>query len=418
MFCSIAKSNLVGVIKCPASKSYTHRAIFLASLAKGKSIIYDPLFSADTRSTISACKGFGADISIRDDLLEITGTLEIKPAKIDAANSGTTMRIATAVASLIDGTSTLYGDASLSKRPMKALLESLSKMGAKIDAYDNMPPITIHGIIEGGNVTIRGDVSSQYVSALLMAGSMSKNGIVVDIDGSLVSKDYVAYTIETMKRFGVLVKRTDLGYSCDRQRYVATKFTVPFDTSILALLVVAKILFGERLEIDIGRSKDGPSESSHIIEICSKMGISICFENERCIVENSKSADTQIIDLIDQPDLFPAMAVLALKGSKKTIITGIGHTKYKETDRITVISTELAKTGAIITKTDDSLTIECTQRLKPAKFDARGDHRLFMAFCLAGMYIGECTVTDPESVAISYPDFIKDICTVGGKIKL
>ena len=237
MICNVKRSQLDGVIKCPPSKSYTHRAIFLASLAEGKSTIYNPLLSNDTRATISACEKFGARIENNDKRLEINGTREIKAANIDVANSGTSMRIAAAIASLAKGTSILSGDESLSKRPMGSLLKALYLLGAQIDSNDGMPPVTITGTIKGGRVEIPGNVSSQYVSALLIAGGATSEGIMVDIDGLLVSKDYVGYTIETMKRFGAKVDTTDSGYSCIGQKYRAAEFTVPYDMSILALLV-------------------------------------------------------------------------------------------------------------------------------------------------------------------------------------
>ncbi len=417
MICNVKRSNLAGVIKCPPSKSYTHRAVFLASLADGTSTIYNPLFSNDTRASMSACEKFGALIENKDGKLQITGTQEVKAAKIDAANSGTTMRISAAVASLAKGTSVLTGDESLSKRPMGSLLKALYLLGAQIDSNDGMPPVTIGGTIKGGRVEIPGNISSQYVSALLIAGGATRDGIMVDVEGPLVSKDYLGYTIESMKRFGAKVEVSESVYSCIAQKYSAAEFTVPHDMSILALLVAAKALAGSNMKIDTGvKSDNGPFESSHVAEICSMMGVNIHFEENMCNVECSEGAKVKTVNLTDQPDLLPAIAILALKNEEKTVINGIGHTKYKETDRIAVISEELAKTGAVINSTNDSMSIECAGKLKPAEFDSRGDHRLFMAFCIAGMYIGDCTVTDPESVAVSYPNFIQDMQAVGGKI--
>ena len=142
---------------------------------------------------------------------------------------------------------------------MGSLLKALYLLGAQIDSNDGMPPVTITGTIKGGRVEIPGNVSSQYVSALLIAGGATSEGIMVDIDGLLVSKDYVGYTIETMKRFGAKVDTTDSGYSCIGQKYRAAEFTVPYDMSILALLVAAKVLVGEKMKIDTGtNTSNGP----------------------------------------------------------------------------------------------------------------------------------------------------------------
>ena len=151
MICNVKRSQLDGVIKCPPSKSYTHRAIFLASLAEGKSTIYNPLLSNDTRATISACEKFGACIENNDKRLEIIGTREIKAANIDVANSGTSMRIAAAIASLAKGTSILSGDESLSKRPMGSLLKALYLLANARVLIQTMamPPVTITGTHKG-----------------------------------------------------------------------------------------------------------------------------------------------------------------------------------------------------------------------------------------------------------------------------
>ena len=209
-----------------------------------------------------------------------------------------------------------------------------------------MPPVTVTGTIKGGRVEIPGNISSQYVSALLIAGGATSEGIMVDIDGPLVSKDYVGYTIETMKRFGAKVDTTDSGYSCIGQKYRAVEFTVPYDMSILALLVAAKVLVGEEMKIDTGaNTSNGPLESSHVAEICSMAGVDLRFESSTCHTEYDVNPKERVVNLTDQPDLLPAIAVLALKNKGKTTITGIGHTKYKETDRIAVI---FAKTGITI----------------------------------------------------------------------
>ena len=179
------------------------------------------------------------------------------------------------------------------------------------------------------------------------------------------------------------------------------------------------MLVGEKMKIDTGAyTSNGPFESSHVAKICSMVGVNLRFDGSICHTEYDVNPKERVVDLTDQPDLLPAIAVLALKNIGKTTITGIGHTKYKETDRIAVITEELAKTGVTINSTDESMSLERTGELKPAKFDSRGDHRLFMAFCIASMYIGDCTITNPESVAVSYPNFIIDMQVVGGKISL
>ena len=208
MKCRVKKSEIVGEIECPPNKSYTHRAIFIASLAIEKSIIKNVLRSEDTIATIDACKNFGVQIDDIGNDVAVTSAseLKIKSNTIDAANSGTTIRIATAIASLADDKITLTGDSSLKKRPMQPLLDALESLGAQCSSSNGNPPISIKGRIKGGSVKIPGGMSSQFISALMITAPKLEDGLVIDIDGKLVSKPYVDATITTMKIFGVDVE--------------------------------------------------------------------------------------------------------------------------------------------------------------------------------------------------------------------
>src|SRR5215467_2751633 len=178
MKCKIEKSRLSGNIVCPPNKSYSHRALFLATLAKGKSTLRNVLLSRDTIATLDACKSFGAKIDTTGDKISVEGNGEIIPQtnKIDASNSGTTIRIAAAISSLSNSTITLVGDSSLQKRPMQPLLDALKQLGAHCDSTNGRAPISIKGKAVGGTATISGSVSSQFISALLIAGPLMKNG--------------------------------------------------------------------------------------------------------------------------------------------------------------------------------------------------------------------------------------------------
>src|SRR5574341_720511 len=208
MKCKIEKVKLSGTIACPPNKSYTHRAIFLSTLAKGKSQLDNVLLSRDTIATIDACKKFGAQIKTDGASVTIESAGEIKPSslEIDASNSGTTIRIAAAIASLIENKITLTGDSSLKKRPMQLLLDALEHLGASCTSTDGKPPITVKGKIAGGEVSIPGSVSSQFITALMIAAPRTEKGITLNIEGELVSKPYLEATIATMKKFGADVQ--------------------------------------------------------------------------------------------------------------------------------------------------------------------------------------------------------------------
>ncbi|MEK6956469.1 MAG: 3-phosphoshikimate 1-carboxyvinyltransferase, partial [Thermoproteota archaeon] len=201
MNCRVEKTKISGTLVCPPNKSYTHRAIFLASLADGKSVIKNVLYSRDTNATISACKSFGATIIQDNSSLTISGIKEVKsPSEINASNSGTTIRVAAAVAALGEGKTVLSGDESLRQRPMQPLLDALESIGAKCSSANGKPPLSITGKAKGGEVTIPGNISSQFVSALMIMSPLTENGLVLNIDGDLVSKPYLDATIASMKK--------------------------------------------------------------------------------------------------------------------------------------------------------------------------------------------------------------------------
>lgn len=419
MKCKIEKARLSGKIVCPPNKSYTHRAIFLSTLAKGQSKISNVLLSRDTMATIDACKNFGAQIKIDGSNLtvESPGEINLQSLNIDASNSGTTIRIAAAISSLSEDKVTLDGDSSLRKRPMQLLLDALQSLGAKCTSTDGKPPITVQGKIIGGQVTIPGSVSSQFISALMIAAPRTENGITINIDDELVSKPYLDVTIFSMKKFGVKVEIVSpyKKYKIPRQDYVSTNFVIPSDFSSMALLLSAAVLLGEDFEIHASVG-DLPQGDKEIITHLQKMGVRVNINNDIITVNSPPLLEGGRFDLSNTPDLLPAVAILALKTRKPIEIYNVKHARFKETDRITILARELAKLGVQVQEKEDGLILEAPKNPKGDDLDSSDDHRLFMAFCIAGMYVGNCTVSDPESVDVSYPSFIEDMNRVGAKI--
>ncbi len=421
MRCKIEKSRLSGNIVCPANKSYTHRAIFLATLAKGKSRIRNVLLSRDTLATINACKNFGAKI-VSDGpnlTIESSGNIELQNSEIDASNSGTTIRIAAAISSLSERKTILTGDSSLRKRPMEPLLDALTSIGATCTSTDGKPPITIKGKIRGGDVTIAGNVSSQFVSALMIAAPKTENGMTLNISGDLVSKPYLEATISSMKKFGVTVQTIESykKYRISRQEYVPVDFTVPSDFSSMALLLSAAVLLGETMTISASLN-DLPQGDKDMVSHLESLGVKVKADNGTMRVISPPSLSGGRFDLSNTPDLLPAVSILALKTSKPIEIYNVKHARFKETDRIAILASELAKLGIVVHEKEDGLILEAPKKITSAHLDSSDDHRLFMAFCIAGMFVGNCTVSDPESVDVSYPAFIDDMKKIGAKILL
>jgi 3-phosphoshikimate 1-carboxyvinyltransferase len=419
MKCKIEKARLSGKIVCPPNKSYTHRAIFLSTLAKGKSQISNVLLSRDTIATINACKNFGAQISIDGSNLTIdsSGNINLQSSQIDASNSGTTIRIAAAISSLSENKIMLSGDASLQKRPMQLLLDALESLGASCTSTDGKPPITVKGKIRGGEVTISGSVSSQFISALMIAAPRTENGIILNIEGELVSKPYLEATISAMKKFGVKVETiiSYEKYKIPRQDYVSTNFVVPSDFSSMALLLSAAVLLGDDFSIHASVG-DLPQGDREIISHLERMGVRVNISDNIISVKSPQLLEGGKFDLSNTPDLLPAMAILALKTSKPIDIYNVKHARFKETDRIAILARELVKLGVMVKEKEDGLVLQAPREPKGAELDSSDDHRLFMAFCIAGMFVGNCVVSDPESVDVSYPSFIEDMNKVGAKI--
>jgi 3-phosphoshikimate 1-carboxyvinyltransferase len=420
MKCKVEKSKISGEIICPPNKSYTHRAIFLASLAGKNSTVENVLLSADTKATIEACEKFGAEIEVENSSIIVknpinTGT---KVPEINTENSGTTIRIASGIAGLFSEEITLTGDSSLQKRPMQPLLDALTSIGAQCSSTDGKPPIKIKGKITGGEVKIPGNFSSQFISALLICAPLTEKGINLTIEGNLVSKPYLDATISTMRKFGVTVQTLIpyKRYNITPQIYKECTFTVPIDFSSLALLLSANVLNGEDITIK-GNMGNLPQGDEVFIDFLEQLGVQITMDDEQIQIKTPEKLNGGKFDLSNSPDLLPPLAILALKSSKPIEIFNVKHARLKETDRIAIVSRELVKLGINIQEKEDGLILEASEKISGADLKSEEDHRLFMAFCIAGMYVGNCSVTDPESVKVSYPNFVEEMNRMGARIK-
>ena len=420
MKCKIEKSRLTGIIVCPSNKSYTHRSVFLASLSKNQSIIENALESADTEATINSCKSFGAEIKKNGSSIVVSKPITFSDSHlINAGNSGTTIRIAASIAALSEARTILTGDESLRKRPMQPIIDALESLGASCTSNDGKPPISIKGKIAGGEVTIPGNISSQFISSLLICAPLTEKGITINIDGELVSKPYLDATIFSMNKFGVNVETVQeyKKYKIKSQQYKGTTFVVPPDYSSLALLLASSTLVGESVSIKAQRS-DLPQGDKKFLEILEKMGVEINITDDTILVKSPEVLNGGVFDISDTPDLLPPLSILSLNSSKPLEIVNVKHARYKETDRIAILCKELAKLGIKIKEREDGMVLQKGESLNSAKLDSSNDHRLFMAFCIAGMYVGNCVVTDPESVSVSYPNFISEMKKIGAKLDL
>jgi 3-phosphoshikimate 1-carboxyvinyltransferase len=426
----IRKSFLDGNVKCPPSKSYTHRAIAIASLAEGKSIIKNPLISRDTMATISGCKMLGVKIKNANkkfDSLEILGMNQFETPKdiINAQNSGTTIRILTSMATLVkNGYTIITGDDSLKTRPMTPLILALNQLGVNVFSSNEKgtaPIIIKGGGIKGGKVSIEGNISSQFITSLLISCIYANSEVEIRIKGKQVSIPYIISTVETMKNFGVIIEHDKeyLNYNISNDKYHPTNFIIPGDFSSASFIIAAGILVGKKITLN-GLNFYYTQGDMKIIDIVKQMGgdIRIDMQKGEVIINGSNRLDGIDCNLVNTPDLLPAISIIALKARSPMRIFGISHARFKETDRVSNITKELRKMEANIIEKEDEIIINPSKSLKNAELDSYNDHRLFMAFTIASMLTDKSLVRGAESIDVSYPSFLNEIKRLGAQVNL
>jgi len=429
MKAKVDRSILNGEVLAPPSKSYTHRAVVMASLAE-QTIVKRPLLSADTTATIRACRALGAVIrEIGDSLIVdgVKGKPSVPDSIIDVANSGTTLRLLMAVSALCDGTTVLTGDDSIRTRPNTPLIDVLNQLGASvISTRDNgMAPIKVKGPMTGGGAVMDGSISSQFFSALLMACPLCRNRTVVKVDGELKSRPYVEITIEMLESASIEIElvEDDKGHLSfiipPNQSYELTEYTVytvPGDFSSASYLLAAGVLTGGG--ITVGGLYPNKQGDAAIIPILQDMGANLEWDRERGEVRVKKSRLTGVtVDVGMTPDLVPTLAVLGALSGGEMVIENAGHVRFKETDRLHAMTVELAKMGVDITEEPDRLVIR-GGGLHGASVNGWHDHRIVMALSVAGMVAGDTVIDTAESVDISYPGFFEAMKSLGGDITL
>ena len=420
---SISPTDISGEVEAPPSKSHTHRAILAGCLSE-KLKISDPLISEDTKASVRCAKKFGAEVEEKQNELLINGTggrPQAPKKEINCENSGTTLRLFAGVASLCNGFSVLVGDESLTERPNQPLLNSIEDLGgvAVSGNEDGSAPIFIRGPIQGGETEIDGNMSSQFISSLLLAAPLTERGVEIIIKNSLKSRPYVDITLKFLQKMGIKYEETESGFKVQgNQNYGKEKFKVPGDFSSASYPLAAGALTGD---VKVRNLHPDPQGDSEIIDLLDKMGAKISWNKEDGIVELTKGDLKGIeFDASDNPDLVPTLAVLGTKANGRTKITNIEHLRYKETDRIEALATELSKMNVDIEEGEDYLIVNGNEsELRGAEVDGKADHRMVMALSIAGIAAkGETIIERAESVEISYPDFFEDLSSLGASIEI
>jgi 3-phosphoshikimate 1-carboxyvinyltransferase len=413
--------ELGGRITVPGSKSETHRSLELAALADGRSTLLNCLESEDTLSTLEALRLFGIKIDREDDRTVVegsAGSLSSPPGPIDLGNSGTSLRFLTTLAGLARGRVILTGDESLRSRPMTPLMECLGTIGveARSVGESGTAPIEVHGrgSIDGGEGSVSGSVSSQFISSLLIPSPYFERGLRLSIVGDLISAPYVDLTVEMMASFGVEVV-IDKGTYCvgPGPGYRAGKFRVGGDYSSAAFPMSAAAITGSCIEVD------GLREGSHqadeaFLGILERMGCSVERVGETVRVEGGELTGIDV-DLSDSPDLLPPVSVVASLASGPSVISGVEHARLKESDRIESIFRELRRIGIRVEQRIDGLSFQGDGRPRGKEVFSRGDHRLAMALAVLGLATDGLVVRGASCFDVSYPDFYRDMVALGAR---
>jgi 3-phosphoshikimate 1-carboxyvinyltransferase len=404
------KDHVEATLTLPGSKSYTHRALIAAALASGESVLANALKAEDTDLTAQTLGRLGAHLDWQGHTIRVKGTGGRLHAVADAiflGNSGTSMRFLTAVAALGQGDYRLVGTPRLSERPMGELLEALRSLGvqAASEKGNDCPPVIVHGGgFTGGQTSLSGRVSSQYLSALLLIGPLAPRGVEIDITGELVSRPYVDITLSVLTAFGIDYSRG--GYQRfvipGGQHYQARHFNIEGDASSASYFWAAAALTGGRVTI-ANLDLESVQGDIDFLSVLARMGCHLISSPEGITVEGAPLKGIHM-DMSAMPDLVPTLGVLAAFADGETFIDRVAHLRHKESNRLAAIVTELGKMGITAEETPDGLRI-VGGTPQAAEIDTYQDHRIAMSFALAGLKMPGVVIRDPDCVAKSFPDF-------------
>lgn len=400
---TITPHPLSGTVAVPASKSMAHRAIICAALAGGGSCIRNVSFSKDIDATLSVMEAFGASYRISENTIAIDGIRKPKPtAKADCCESGSTLRFLIPVAATLGAETTFLGQGRLPQRPITPYLRELSGKGVTFD-YRNTMPFTVKGQLHSGVFKLEGDISSQFVTGLLLALPLLEGNSEIRMTSPLQSKPYADMTIDCMRRFGVQVQETAEGYRIPGgQRYKPQDFTVEGDFSQAAFFYAANALGNDVTLLNVPEAS--VQGDRKVVEILREMWA-------------AEKGTMFTIDASDIPDLVPILSVAASFAPCTTRITGAERLRIKESDRLETTADLLNTLGGNVTVHPDGLEIHPVTVLHGGTVDSAGDHRIAMCAAIASTRATEpVTIKGAECVEKSYPAFFGDFQKLGGAV--
>ncbi|MBX9790098.1 MAG: 3-phosphoshikimate 1-carboxyvinyltransferase [Pirellulales bacterium] len=419
---------LRGSVRPPGSKSLTNRALVCAALAKGRSILTGALDSEDTRVMFEALGQLGIALALdpAERVITVTGCTGKLPAtraEVFVDNSGTTARFLAAVLTLGQGIYRLDGAPRMRERPIQDLVDALRALGANVssDQETGCPPLLVRAAgLDGGVAHVRGDISSQFLSGLLLAAPYARQPVDLVVEGELVSKPYVTMTLAVMREFGVEVRAecfTRFEVPNDRP-YQGREYAIEPDASAASYFFAAAAITGGEVRVE-GLSRASLQGDVAFVELLEQMGCQVRHEVDAITVRGAALAGGKLrgitCDMNAISDTVQTLSAVALFADGPTTITGVPHIRHKETDRLAALATELRKFGAEVDERPDGLRIVPPQKanaLHGAAIDTYRDHRMAMSLALVGLRVPGVTIRDPGCVAKTYPEYFDDLMTL------
>ena len=397
-------------ISVPGSKSYTHRILIASALSDGICCIDNALKSEDTLITINALQQMGIKIEEDDNRFIVhgrNGKFRQTTEPVFLGNSGTSMRLLTALASLGKGRYVFTGTKRMKERPIQDLLDALIEMGILAHSVNNngCPPVAIKsGGLKGGKISINCETSSQYLSAILLSAPFTKQSLEINVPRGPVSRPYIDMTVDVMEKFGIDILRDGYNYFMVQkgQKYKAGSFLVEPDCSQAGYFWGVAAITGACIKVK-GITKDSHQGDVLFTRLLEEMGCKVLHEKDGISVTGGSLSAIEA-DMSDMPDMVPTLAVVSAFAKGTTIIKNVKHLKVKESDRLTSVANELSKMGIEADLTDTGLAIKGGIP-HGAEISTYKDHRIAMSFAIAGLKVPGIFIKDEKCVEKSFPNF-------------
>jgi len=401
----------------PGSKSITNRALICAAQARGVSRLTGVLRADDTEAMIGAIRALGAEVieGAEPTTLTVHGSdrLGEAPCTLDARQSGTTGRFVLPLAASGSAPCTLDGHAQLRGRPFGPLIDAVRSLGATVDEIGDPGtlPLVVTGPLDGGRVALRGDLSSQFLSGLLLAGPSMKRGLDVSLTSPLVSASYVEMTTRVMASFGAYAS----GMSVASGSYRAAEYTIEPDASAASYFFAAAAITGGHIVVE-GLGSSSLQGDLAFVKLLGQMGADVSIGPARTEVSGTGELHGLDVDMSDCSDTAPTLAVVAAFASSPTTVRGIGFIRAKESDRIAAVVRELARAGVQAREDPDGFTITPTTsstEIHGARLSTYDDHRMAMSLALLGLVVPGIVIENPRCVAKTFPDYFTRLAAAG-----